>query len=127
MMIRDPILITHVTAAVLSISMFVVRGLGMLRNAAWLRLRIVRIVPHVNDTVLLLSAIWLALLTHQYPFQQGWLTAKVIALVLYIGLGMVAMRWGATKRIRLIAWLGAVATFAYIVAVALNRTPFPWQ
>lgn len=126
-MIRDPILITHVTAAVLSISMFVVRGLGMLRNAAWLRFRSVRIVPHVNDTVLLLSALWLAWLTHQYPFQQGWLTAKVIALVLYIGLGMVAMRWGATKPIRLFAWLGAVATFAYIVAVALNRNPFPWQ
>ena len=124
---RDPILITHVTAAVLSISLFVVRGLGMLGNAAWLRHRLVRIVPHVNDTVLLLSAIWLALLTHQYPFQQGWLTAKVIALVLYIGLGLVAMRWGATKRIRLIAWLGAVAIFAYIIAVALNRTPFPWQ
>ena len=127
MMIREPILITHVTAAALSISMFVVRGLGMLRNAAWLRHRLVRIVPHVNDTVLLLSAIWLALLTHQYPFQQGWLTAKVTALVLYIGLGMVAMRWGGTKRIRLIAWLGAVVTFAYIVAVALNRTPIPWQ
>lgn len=118
--------IVHVATAAISISLFLVRGFGMLRNARWRRHRMLRIVPHVNDTVLLLSAIWLAWRTGQYPFVQAWLTAKVIALVIYIVLGMVAFRWGRTPATRLGAWLAAIAVFAYIVAVAVTRTPSPW-
>lgn len=116
----------HVTTVVLSIGLFLARGVGMLVAASWLRWRPVRIIPHVNDTLLLLSAIGLMFITHQYPFQQNWLTAKLAALVLYILLGMVAMRWGRGPAVRLGAWLGAIGTFAYIVAVALQRSPVPW-
>lgn len=125
-MSSNPVFMVHVTTAMLSIAMFVVRGFGMLAQARWMQWRGVRIVPHINDTILLLSAVWLALMTHQYPLQQPWLSAKVVALLVYIGLGMVALRFGRSRGVRLAAWLGAIAVFGYIVAVATTRTPWPW-
>lgn len=125
-MILNTALAVHVTTVILSIGLFLIRGVWMLRESPRLRWRSVRILPHVNDTLLLLSAIWLTVLTHQYPVQQSWLTAKVVALAAYIGLGMIALRWGRTRPTRLGAWLGAIAVFLYIVAVAVTRNPQPW-
>lgn len=115
----------HMSCALLSISLFVLRGWWMLRDSARLHQRWVKIVPHVIDTALLTSAVLLALDIGQYPGTHSWLTAKITALLLYIGLGTVAIRRGRSKRIRVVAWLGAIAVFAYIVSVALTRQPFP--
>jgi uncharacterized membrane protein SirB2 len=117
----------HVGAVVVSFGLFVLRGLWMMAAPERLMARWVRIVPHVVDTVLLASAIALAMLTFQYPLAQSWLTAKVLALIIYILLGMVALRRGRTRGQRTVAWLSALAVFAYIVAVALTRDPTPWQ
>jgi uncharacterized membrane protein SirB2 len=113
----------HVACAFLSISGYMLRGVLMLRDSPLLNARWVRTVPHVVDTVLLLSAIGLVYGIRQYPFVHGWLTAKVLALVVYIVLGAIGLRYGRTKTIRTIAWLGAILTFAYIVAVARSRQP----
>jgi uncharacterized membrane protein SirB2 len=88
--------------------------------------RWVRVVPHVIDTVLLVSAIALAAMTAQYLFLQPWLTAKVLALVVYIRLGTVAIRRGRTRRVRIVVWILALTAFGYMVAVARARVPFPW-
>ncbi len=85
-----------------------------------------RIVPHVIDTILLASAIALAVMLRQYPLVHGWLTAKVFGLLFYIGLGMVALRRGKTRGTRIAAWFSAQAVFFYIVAVALTRNPLPF-
>ena len=58
---------------------------------------------------------------------HGWLTAKVVGLLFYIGLGTVALKRGRTRRARIAAWLAAQAVFFYIVAVALTRNPLPWS
>jgi len=71
----------------------------MLRESSMLRLRWVRTVPHIVDTLLLASALTMAVWIGQYPFVQGWLTAKFVALVLYVGLGTVALRMGKTKAV----------------------------
>lgn len=115
----------HVLSAAVSIGLFVLRGIWMMRDSPRRRARWARIVPHVNDTILLVSAIGLALLTYQYPLVHGWLTAKVIGLFVYIGLGLVALRFGRTRRVRTLAWVAAVAVFVYIVSVALTRSPLP--
>jgi uncharacterized membrane protein SirB2 len=52
-----------------------------------------------------------------------WLTAKVVALVAYIVLGAVALKYGRTKAVRSVALVAAILTFAYIVAVAVTRNP----
>jgi len=114
----------HVTAAVLSISGFFLRGMLMLFESPLLRARVLRIVPHVVDTILLVSAIALAVRIHQYPLVHGWLTAKVLALIAYIVVGAIGLHYGRTKRIRALAFAAALLIFAYIVGVALTRQPF---
>ena len=86
----------------------------------------VKVIPHCIDTVLLVSAIVLAVRIQQFPGTHGWLTAKLIAIFLYIYLGMAALRRGRTRIVRVWAWWGALTVFLYIVAVAITRNPFPF-
>ena len=113
----------HVGSAVLSITGFVVRGVWMLQDSPLLRARATRIVPHVVDTVLLVSAIALALRTAQYPFVHAWLTAKVLALLAYIVLGSFALKYGKNQRVRALSFGLALLFFLYIVLVAITRNP----
>ena len=113
----------HLTAVILSFALFALRGLWMLAGSPQLQRRWVRIVPHLIDTVLLASAIGLTLILQQYPFVDGWLTAKVLALMVYIILGSIALKRGPTRPIRAAAWVAALATFGYIASVALTRSP----
>jgi uncharacterized membrane protein SirB2 len=114
----------HVSAVVLSYALFFLRGVWMLQGSPRLGARWVRTVPHVVDSVLLAAAVVLVLMLREYPFGTGWLTAKTIGLVVYIGLGTVALRRGRSKRVRLRAWIAAQAVFVYIVSVALTKNPF---
>ena len=113
----------HITCVILSGCGFALRGFWMLRGSPLLRQRWVRVVPHVVDTVLLGSAIALAVISHQYPLAQGWLTAKVIGLFVYIGLGAMALRGGRTPAARAGFFFAALLVFAWIVSVALARNP----
>ena len=116
----------HVSSVAASYVLFFTRGVWMMRAPHMLARRWVRIVPHVIDTILLASAIALAVAIRQYPFVAGWLTAKVIGLVVYIVLGTIALKRGRSKGVRVTAWLAAQAVFAYIVAVAVSHNPAPW-
>lgn len=113
----------HVTCAVISISGFFLRGVWMLTDSPLLNRRWVRIVPHVNDTLLLAAAIGLSIAVGQYPLVHGWVTAKVLGLLGYIGFGMFALRRGRSKALRTAFWLAALATAGYVVSVALTRDP----
>ena len=117
----------HIGCAALSIAGFAARGAWMLADSPLLHQRFVRIAPHVVDTVLLASAAWLAWFLGQIPFVHAWITAKVLALVLYVVLGMFALRRARTKRRRAAAFVAALASAAYIVAVALTRDATPWE
>ena len=111
----------HVGSVILSLAGFAARGVLMLAESPVLNTRFVRVAPHIVDTILLASALWLAWIIHQYPFVQGWLTAKVIGLVVYIVLGAIALRRGKTQVTRVAAFIGASATALYIVSVALTH------
>jgi uncharacterized membrane protein SirB2 len=111
----------HMTCAALSGSFFLVRGTWMLAESPLLRRRWVKTAPHLIDSLLLGSAIWLAVWSHQYPGPQPWLTAKLVALIAYILLGSVALKYGRTKGVRALAYVGALATFGYIVTVAVTK------
>ena len=116
----------HVACVVLSISGFLVRGVWMMQESPWLQKKWVRVAPHIIDTILLVSAILLAIQIQQYPFVQNWLTAKVLALIAYIVVGAVGLKYGRTKKIRIAAWLVAIAIFLYIVLVALTHQVLPF-
>lgn len=116
----------HVTCVTLSISLFFLRGVWSMRASPIMQQRWVKIAPHIIDTLLLGSALTMAWLSQQWPFQQAWLTAKVFGLIAYIILGSIALKRGKTRQIRFAAWLMALVTVAYIVAVALSRNPLPF-
>jgi uncharacterized membrane protein SirB2 len=113
----------HELCALASFTLFVLRGVWMLRGSPQLSRRWVRILPHVIDTLLLASAIALTLMLQQYPLTHAWLSAKLVALLVYIGLGLVALRYGKTRGARATAWVGALAVFIYIASVALSHDP----
>ncbi len=116
----------HLATIVLTLALFVLRGAWMLADSPRLQARWVRIVPHVNDTLLLTSGIALAVLIQQYPLVHGWLTAKFFALIAYILLGTIALKRGKTKAQRVVAWIAALLVFGYMVAVAIAHDPFPF-
>ncbi len=58
----------------------------------------------------------------QYPFVQAWLTAKVLALCVYVALGSVALGRDVPPRRRRVAFAAAILSVGYIVAVALTRS-----
>ncbi len=116
----------HVSCAATSITLFFLRGIWSFNGSAIMRQRWVKVVPHVVDTLLLASAFGMAYIISQYPLVNGWLTAKLFALLLYITLGSVALKYGKSKRVRVSAWLGAHAVFAYIVLVAVTHNPLPF-
>ena len=111
----------HQSAVALSFTGFFARGCGMLADPAWVRSRPARTLPHVVDTILLLSAIALAYALQITPAGAPWLTAKIVGLFLYIGLGTVALRRGSSKKLRAAAWLAALLVFGYIVSVAITK------
>lgn len=113
----------HLTAVAVSFSLFFLRGLWLLRASPIMRQRWVKVLPHLNDTVLLASAIALAWQLGYTPANAPWLAAKIIALLVYIGLGMLAFRVAKTSAQRLTAWLCALLVFGYIVAAAITHDP----
>jgi uncharacterized membrane protein SirB2 len=116
----------HVTFVALSFAGFFIRGIWMLRDSALLQQRWVKISPQVVDTVMLVSAVMLAVQLHFSPMAQPWLMAKIIALLVYIGVGLVALRFGRSKRTRLVAWLLGLVIFCYIGSVAVSKSALGW-
>jgi uncharacterized membrane protein SirB2 len=119
----------HIGAVMLSFTGFMTRGLGVLYRASWVRHPFARTLPHLIDTVLLLSALGMLWVAHLSPLELPWLRAKFVGLVVYISLGTVALRPARAGRVgrgitvRLAAWLAALAVFGYIVSVALTKSP----
>jgi uncharacterized membrane protein SirB2 len=114
----------HVTCVVLSGLGFALRGWWMLNDSPRLKAPLTRVVPHVVDTLLLGSALVMAWLSGQYPFAQDWLTAKFLGLLIYILCGTMALKRGKTKDRRSFFLVLAIAAYAYIVGVALTRSPW---
>jgi uncharacterized membrane protein SirB2 len=114
--------VVHMGCVTLSISLFALRGALALRGQPWRRSRFLRLAPHIVDTVLLSTALWMAWQIGQYPFVNGWLTAKVLALVAYILLGSRALAHNTAQAQRLPYFAGALFSVGYIVGVALTHS-----
>jgi len=112
----------HVSCVTLSILGFGLRGLLMLIESPLLQSRSAKVLPHLIDTLLLVSGIALALSIQQYPFTVGWLTAKLIALLAYIVFGSIALKRGKTRHQRITALSISLGIFVYLVMVALTRS-----
>lgn len=115
----------HMTTVAITLALFVLRGAWMAVGSPRLGARWARVVPHLNDTVLLASGIALAWTLGLSPLEHGWLAAKLLALVAYIVLGMIALKRGKTRGQRIAAGIAALLVFGYMLAVAHTHTPLP--
>jgi len=116
----------HMMFAALAIAGFLLRGYWRLTGSALHQKRAMKIVPHINDALFFATGVWLIAILNLPWMQQPWLLGKFAGLVGYIGFGMVAFRFGKSEEIRLIAFVAAVASFAYIVGAALTKSPLSW-
>lgn len=116
----------HVLCVVFSGSLFALRGTMMLAGSRFSNSALLRYLSYAIDTTLLTAALMLITILHQYPFVQAWLTAKVLLLVLYIVLGVYALRRGPTLRTRAVCFVAALAVFLTIAGIALAHNPAAW-
>ncbi|MFQ3176468.1 MAG: putative membrane protein SirB2 [Psychromonas sp.] len=116
----------HVGMAYLSLSLFILRSSLSVTASPLLQHKLVKILPHLVDTFLLLFAVLLMITIKQYPFFDTWLTAKLIALLAYIAVGSIAIKRGKTAVIRLWASIIAVLIFTYIIGAAKTHHALSW-
>ncbi|MDD1617240.1 MAG: Invasion protein expression up-regulator SirB [Methylococcaceae bacterium NSP1-2] len=115
--------IIHLTFVLLAFSSFIGRVLLPLTHPNLLNQKAFKIAPHVIDTLLLLSGITLVFQGSWLSGEYGWLIAKIIALLGYIGLGgVLVMRSEGTTR--WLAFAGAIGLFIYIGIVAVTKNPW---
>ena len=115
----------HVFLAYLTVAGFAARGAlalldSPLRNRKW-----IRIAPHVIDTVLLACGITLAVYLSISPLEHGWLMAKIIGLLAYIGFGVLAMR-ASSRPIKIVGFVAALLTVGYMFRVAYTKLVWPF-
>ncbi len=115
----------HMTAAGLSILLFIIRAYWSVTENGLLQKKVVKILPHVVDTVFLTCAVLLSILLGPAA-AQPWVLTKIVLLLAYIGVGTIAIRRGKTPKSRAIAAVIAVAIFTYIVGVAITHHPASW-
>jgi uncharacterized membrane protein SirB2 len=113
----------HVASVIASGVLFALRGTGVLAGARWPMWAPLRYLTYTIDTVLLTAALMLATMLRQYPFVHGWLTAKVVLLVVYIVLGTFALKRSRSQHIRLLCFVSAIAVYLFIVSIARAHHP----
>ncbi len=114
----------HVTLAYLTVAGFVLRVVWSYIDADKLTLKPVRILPHIIDTVLLVAGVSLAF-SLSVSLLDSWLVAKLLALLAYIGFGVLTLR--GTGSAKLAGLLGSALSIVYLFMVAYGKTPWPWM
>ena len=114
---------THLTTIVLSVVLFLLRFVLNTMQSVTLQKKWLKVVPHIVDTLLLVSAVTLCVMLKQYPFVDAWVTEKLIALVMYVFMVTLALKLGHTGFMRGIGLIGALSWIAYAGMVAVSKQP----
>lgn len=114
----------HVLCVILSGSLFALRGLMMLARSDHANHPALRYLSYAIDTALLTAALMLVAILHQFPFVQSWLTVKVLLLVVYVVLGMYALRRARRRAVQIACYFAALSVYLLIISVA--RAHSPW-
>ncbi len=112
----------HLTFVALSLISFTLRGVWMMKESPLLQAKLTKILPHVIDTVLLVSGLTLAISLGLQPGEHPWLVAKIVGLVAYIALGVIALKSKRAKKVRVVAWVAAILSFGFIASAAITKS-----
>jgi len=115
---------THQLLALISVSGFMLRWYWRMRTSPLAQLLLTKTLPHIVDTVFLISGLALAWKLTLFNAIPGWLVAKLIGLVAYILLGAAAMRCTSRLPLSTGVFLAAIACFGWIISVAMTKSPF---
>lgn len=116
--------LVHICAVIASGTLFGLRGVLMLARTRMTNHPALRYLSYAIDTTLLTAALMLVMILHQYPFEQAWLTVKVLLLFVYVVLGTLALKRGRTRRIQASCYFAALAVYLFIVSVAITHNPW---
>jgi len=117
----------HIICALTSISWFAWRGARRLIAPLYIEKFLLGTIPHFIDTALLASALFLVYLSPRHSVTSDWVTAKIVALIVYIGLGIASKRTKGSTTMQAAFYLMALAAASYIVAVAISKSPTPYS
>lgn len=112
----------HLTFVALALLIFFVRGVLLFIHSPLLNKKLLKIAPHIINTIMLVSGILLAVSLGMKPGEHSWLMAKLIGLVVFIILGVSAFKV-RNVLLQKILWVDALVVFAYIVSVAITKSP----
>ena len=113
----------HIAAVFVSGGLFLLRGLLHFAGVRWAMAWPVAYLTYTVDTILLTAALMLMTIVQQYPFVHGWLTVKVLLLVVYVVLGIAAFRKARTKAVQIGCWVAALLVYGFIISVARAHHP----
>jgi len=116
----------HILCVALSGALFATRGLLRLADSRIANHAALRWSSYAIDTTLLTTALMLVGIVHQYPFVNGWLTAKVLLLVVYVVFGSFALRRAHSRRSAAVWFVSALVVFAAIVGAAVMHDARSW-
>ena len=111
----------HLTAIAISLALFLLRFIWTLSQSPMLQKKWVKVLPHVVDTLLLLSAATLCVLIEQYPFVTPWVSEKLLALVMYVFMVTLALKIAKTGFMRVVGLIGALSWVAFAGFVAVSK------
>jgi uncharacterized membrane protein SirB2 len=113
----------HIAMVLASGLLFTLRGAGVLAGMQWPMRLPVKLLSYTIDTALLTAALMLFTILPHAMFSNGWLTTKLVLLVVYIGLGTFALKRGRTRRTRAITYVAALCVFGFIISIARAHHP----
>ncbi|MEN8771160.1 MAG: SirB2 family protein [Glaciecola sp.] len=112
----------HLTAIALSLLFLILQVATHLMDSKMKEAKWLKVLPHIINTVLIITAIGLCVTLAQYPFVHDWVTSKLIGLVAYVLLAVVAVKWARTNAMRVFALIGAVAWLGLTGKIAITKT-----
>lgn len=117
----------HIACVLASGSLFALRGLLVqLGHAGAAQWGPVRWLSYAIDTSLLTAALMLVSILPGALFANGWLTTKLVLLVVYVVLATLALKRARTRRARLAFFIAALACYVYMLGVARMHHPLGW-
>ena len=116
----------HMSVALLSGALFALRGAFALGGARWPQALPVKLLSYGIDTALLTAALMLLTILPWAMFANGWLAAKLVLVVVYVVLGVFAMRPGRRQRTRALCYIAALLVFAQVYGIARAHNPLGW-
>lgn len=113
---------THLLFVFLTLALFVLRGIWLFTQSPLLQKKLAKILPHVFSLFLLVSGVGVSVLLGFTPGNQPWILAKLIALIVFIALGIVTFK-ASNISIGKASWVLALGVYAYIISVAITKSP----